>query len=196
MAAAYDHHSVDFKLNVLSYYQEGVRGHGAKALATRFDIKSPRSVRQWAVAYDGTRASLEKKTHPNRKRKLSVEESTEHIRDFVVAANRAGRPVSYPEVRRNVIRRTGINVSASTVRRYGYKDHGLTSKRSSRHLQSEGTKQIHSTVPARRAENVAQIVFFGAQRARCIGMELLRHASDSNGFPWAGSSSWTNRGSI
>lgn len=141
MAATYDHHTPEFKQRVLAHYEPGVRGSGFAALAKRFDLSCPRLVRDWWNKYDGTKRSLAKATTPNRKRKLTAEESEKHIKKFVIKKNKAGESVDYGAVQREVKRGTGKDVHVRTLRRYGQEDHGLSFKKTTRKLHAEGTNQ-------------------------------------------------------
>lgn len=126
-----------FKAHVLSFYKRGARGCGARAIASRFGLPDAKLVQRWARERDERGGSLERKVGSGRKRKLTDEESTEHIKDFVVKKNKAGISVSYKEVAEEVKSKTGKDVSARTVRRLGREDHKLTDKFTTRKLAIE-----------------------------------------------------------
>ena len=137
MATQYDRHSADFKEHVLLEYHANTRGSGYAALAKRFRLADPKIIRYWMKKYDGTTESLEKKTKPNRKRKLTEEESEKHVHQFVIKRNRAHKHVDYDDVQEEVKKRTGKEVAVRTLRRYGYEDYGITEKQTTRKLVSE-----------------------------------------------------------
>lgn len=138
MTTNYRDHTVDFKLRVISEYQPGVRGHGFAAVAERFGVEHKSVVRKWVSQYNGTKESLTKQTRPNNKRKMTLEESEEHINKFVAKKNKAGEAVDYGMVKKEVKEQLDKDVSLRTLQRYGHEDHGLTYKRTTRQLIAEG----------------------------------------------------------
>lgn len=138
MAAVNEHYDAPFKQRVLEEYKPGVRGCGFEALAARFKVKNAQSISDWHRVWDGSVESLERKKGSGRKRKLTDKESKAHIKDFVDNANREGKVVTYADVHTEVKEKTGKDVSLSTVRRIGRKDHGLSFKSTTRKYDIEG----------------------------------------------------------
>jgi transposase-like protein len=134
----YDNFTAAEKHDILSHYIPGQKGSGLIAVAKQFGIKDHSTVRYWYKQWDGTPESLEKKTHSNRKRKLTEEESDKYVRDVIRKKNRQREAVSYPEVVGAVERGTGKRVQLRTIQRYGHDDYGFTSKQTSRKLEEEG----------------------------------------------------------
>jgi transposase len=142
MAAVHGPYDAPFKHRVLQYYKPGVRGHGARATASRFLLPDHSLVLQWAAQWDGTVESLERKVGSGRKRKLTHEESTTHIEEFVRKRNKAGISTSYKEVKAEVESKTGKTVSLRTVQRIGREDHNITNKFCTRKLAIESRIRI------------------------------------------------------
>jgi transposase-like protein len=134
----YDNFTAEEKHNILSHYIPGQKGSGSVAVAKQFGIKDHSIILYWYKQWDGTPESLEKKTHSNRKRKLTEEESNKYVRDVMVKKHRQRVAVSYPEVVEAVKRGTGKEVQLRTIQRYGHDDYGFTSKQTSRKLEEEG----------------------------------------------------------
>jgi transposase-like protein len=135
---ANDHHSSDFKQYVYKQYRAGDRSAGPTALARDFDLSDPSLVKSWLKKWDGTPQSFENKHPPGRKRKLTEEESKQHVLDFVRKKNRIGDHVDYNDVQKEVKKRTGKDVGISTLKRYGHQHHGITNKQTTRKLITEG----------------------------------------------------------
>lgn len=138
MSGGYEKYGIHEKREAVLMYEEGVRGHGAKAVAAYWHLSDPKLVKIWARQYDGTDESLEKKHAGGQKRKLTMEDSEEHVKKFIVDRNREGKAVSYADVKKEVKEQTGKDVALSTISRYGFKDHHITDKMTSRKLAIEG----------------------------------------------------------
>jgi hypothetical protein len=106
--------------NILTHYRAGERGAGFGALARRFDIQGgAKLVQRWHRRWDGTTASLEDESRSGRPRILSTAEVSRHVRAPILAANRAHRAISYPELLPRVQAATGKEPSLRTLQRYG-----------------------------------------------------------------------------
>jgi transposase-like protein len=139
MAAGYQRYSPEWKQSVLEECEPGTLHAGFAALARRHHISDRSLVQKWYKRWDGTKESLEKKTRPNRERKLTEEESAEHVLGVVEQCNREGRVAHYDAVQKKVKHATGKDVSLRTLRRYGKRDHRITEKQTTRKLAREGT---------------------------------------------------------
>ena len=139
MPGVYGQYNAWFKQKVLQQYKPGVLGCGAKAVAKRFDLPDHKLVLRWHAVWDGTKESLERKAGAGRKRKLTHEESTTHIKEFVIKRNKDGIPTSYKEVEEEVEAKTGKEISLRTVQRLGREEHNITSKMVTRKLAIEGS---------------------------------------------------------
>jgi transposase len=134
----YEQHTPEFKRKVVAEYQPGIRGRGAMALAKRFRIKHHSIIQKWVKESNSGNDSLEKKTHSNRKRKLSEKEIDQYVKQVVVKKNKERRHVDYKMVQEAVKRGTGKEIAMRTLRRYGRDVGGITGKQTSRKLDVEG----------------------------------------------------------
>lgn len=111
------------KHNILSLYRPRERGHGFDALARRFAVKGGgNTLRYWYSQWDGTTRSLQIKKRTGRPRLLTAAQVSRHVRAPILAANRAHRSISYPQLLPAVRAKTGKLVSIQTLRRYGRKE--------------------------------------------------------------------------
>ena len=131
-------YGVWLKRRVVESYQPGVRGAGARAVAKQFGLSSHQLVLNWAKQFDGSDESLTKKHAGGRKRKLTHEESREHVEEFIAKRYRIGKAVSYADVHNEVKDAPVSDASLRTILRYGLKDHNITDKTTSRRLEIEG----------------------------------------------------------
>src|SRR5438067_1092500 len=121
---------------MLQEYQPGVRGHGFKALAKKFNIQGGAGlIRSWFRKWDGTEKSLIKSSGDHSSI-LTEKEKKRYINDFITKASDV-EAVTYPEVLANVEKKTRKRPSIATVRRYG-KEFKITSKKRKIALESEG----------------------------------------------------------
>jgi transposase len=134
-----EHYDASFKQRVLQQYRAGRLGCGFKALANRFKVRSWNSIKEWHQVWDGTIESLQRKPGQGRKRILTHKESEKHIKRFVEEKNRVGKAVGYGDVIAEVKRRTGKEVSATTVKRIGRDECKLSEKKTARKLAIEGS---------------------------------------------------------
>jgi hypothetical protein len=139
MAAIHGHYDAGVKLRALAWYRPGIRGHGALATAKHFLLPNAQLVRRWARESEERGSSLERKPGSGRKRKLTDEESTTHVKDFIVKKNKAGLSTSYEQVKQEVEAKTGKEISLRTVQRLGRVDHNMTEKLTTRKLAIEGS---------------------------------------------------------
>lgn len=108
------------KHHILNQYQEGVRGCGFNALATRYAVGGGGTlIRSWYLRWDGTPESLQRKKGSGRKAPLTAAQIQRHIVTPVRAANRAHQAIHYPEIRRKIHTATGRCLPLRTVQRLG-----------------------------------------------------------------------------
>jgi hypothetical protein len=135
----YQEYSAHTKHNILREYKRGVHGCGFQALASKHHIQGGGSaVRYWYSQWDGTVASLDKRTTSHKRRKLNDNEVETHIRGYVQSMNEGGDQVIYKDVKENVEQETGQPIAYSTLARYGYKKAHISYKRTTRTLTTEG----------------------------------------------------------
>lgn len=171
MPGQYNQYTAWFKQHVLQCYQPGVRGHGAAAVAHKFELPSHSLVLRWAAKAREPGGSLEHKPGAGRKRKLSHDEAEEHVKDFIVDRNREGKAVSYDDVARELHKRGRVDVSVRTLRRYGRKDFNITDKLTTRKLAIEGRNSFFSP-PSHTHRDTQPVLMCGDDRNRGI---LGRH---------------------
>ena len=122
---------------ILCQYKKGVRGHGFKALATKYGVKGGHKlVSSWYSKWDGSESSLKKQSGGDRRSILTEKEKKKHVRDFIVKSSKK-EAVTYPDVKKNVESKTKKALGLTTVKDYG-KSFNITSKKRKRVLKSEG----------------------------------------------------------
>jgi hypothetical protein len=131
------------KHRILTHYRAGERGAGFKALARRFAVAGGATlVSQWHARWDGTPASLQEQQRSGRPRLLSAAEVSRHVRAPILAANRAHRAISYPQLLPQVQLKTGKQLSLRSLQRYGKEMAGATAKATKKRtaVESECTR--------------------------------------------------------
>jgi transposase len=137
MTAKYTSYSPSEMHEILKEYQPNVKGSGFKALATKFNVKGgAKLIRLWFRKWDGTENSLEKISGGDHRSILTEKEQKKHISKFIDKASDI-EAVTYPQVVKNVERKTKKKPSLRTVQRIG-KKFKFTSKKRKRVLESEG----------------------------------------------------------
>ena len=132
------HLSTSTKHHILLEYAPGVRGRGFKALAARHGIKGGASLlSEWHRRWDGTPQSLEEEARSGRPRALTSTQVRRHLAAPIRNANRAARAVSYPALLPQVQAATGVQVSLSTIKRYGREELQATAKRGKKRTAEE-----------------------------------------------------------
>lgn len=133
----YKIYSPDEKQKILQEHQPNVRGKGFKALATRFKIEGGhKAIRLWYKGWNGSVKSLRKLSGGDRRSIFTNKEKKVHIKKFIDKASQSD-PVSYPEVKDNVERKTGKVASLTTVKKIG-KQLNESSKKTKEALESQG----------------------------------------------------------
>ncbi len=119
------------KHHILLQLRSNPRECSFAELALRYGVKGGRKVvRDWWLRWDGTPASLERKSGSGRARVLSRADISRHVRAPILAANRAHRPIHYTSLLHSVRQKTGKQPSIQTLRRYG--------------KEQLGAKQLHT----------------------------------------------------
>lgn len=126
-----------FMHTVLQQYARGVRGYGFAALAKKNSIKGGgQLVSYWYKKWDGTESSLTKQSGGDVRSILTPKEKKKHIGEFVAKRSKV-EAATYPEVKKNVERKTKKAPSLRTVQRLG-KSLKITSKKRKRVPKSQG----------------------------------------------------------
>ena len=94
-------------------------------------------MQRWHARWDGTPASLKRKEGTGKAPLLSRAEISRHVRAPVLAANRAHRAISYPELLPEVQRKTGKQLSLRTLQRTGKEVLRARSKRTKKRTADE-----------------------------------------------------------
>ena len=131
------HLSAEAKHHILLEYHARSPTRSFAALAARHAVSGgARTVQRWHSRWNGTSRSLERKEGSGKERALSRAQISRHVRAPILAANRAHRPVHYPQLLDSVRERTGTQVSLRTLRRYG-QEMGATMKRGKKRTAEE-----------------------------------------------------------
>lgn len=130
--------SPEAKHHILLEYAPNDQTRSFAALARRHNIKGGRQVLQnWYSQWNGTVASLNRKLGSGKVRILSRAQVQQHVAKPILAANRAHRAISYPQLLPQVRDRTGKNISLRTLERYGKEDAGAKSKTTTKRIEAE-----------------------------------------------------------
>ncbi len=130
--------SPEVKHSILLEYRPHSPTHGLAALAARHGVAGGKSVLHgWLQRWDGTPASLQHKPVRGRPRKLNTAQVTRHVRTRIVAANRRGEAIHYPDLLPVVQQATGSDLSPRTLRRYGHDQLGASQKRGRKRTAEE-----------------------------------------------------------
>lgn len=126
------------KHTILTHYRAGDRSASFHALAQRFAVRAGASaIRKWYQQWDGTPQSLEAKQRSGRPRVLSRKEVQQHVRAPILRANKAHKAVHYSALLPSVRAKTGKEVSARTLRRYGKEELGAKQRRGKKRTADE-----------------------------------------------------------
>jgi hypothetical protein len=132
------HLSADAKHHILLEYAPHDTTRSFSALARRHAVKGGADVvRHWHDRWDGTPASLQRKTGTGKAPLLSRAQVSRHIRTPILAANRAHRAIHYTELLPRVQAATGTQVSMRTLRRYGKEELGARQKHTKKRTAAE-----------------------------------------------------------
>jgi len=135
--SSYTSYSTHEMHNILTEYKPGVRGSGLHALSKKYNVRGgPKLISEWFKKWDGTEASLRKQSGGDVRSILTPKEKDLHIRKFATRKSKV-EAVNYPEVKENVEKKTGKEISLRSVRRVG-KKMNLSSKKRKRVLKSQG----------------------------------------------------------
>ena len=138
------HLSAEAKHHILLEYAPRDTSRSFAALAHRHAIKGGADVvRHWHDRWDGTPASLKRKVGTGKAPLLSRAEVSRHVRAPILAANRAHRAISYPDLLPQVRRKTGKPIALRTLQQYGQEKLAARSKHTKKRTadESEHTQQ-------------------------------------------------------
>ena len=138
------HLSAEAKHHILLEYAPHDTTRSFVALARRHTISGgARTVQRWHERWDGTPASLKRKAGTGKAPLLSRAEVSRHVRAPILAANRAHRAISYPDLLSEVQRKTGKQIALRTLRDYGKQQLGASQRRTKKRSadESEHTQQ-------------------------------------------------------
>lgn len=126
------------KHSILLEYAPHSTSHSLAALAARHGVAGgKRVVLRWHQQWDGTPGSLQRKEGSGRPRALSRREVQQHVRTPILRANRSHKPVHYSKLLPGVRQRTGKELSARTLRRYGREELAATQRRGKKRTAEE-----------------------------------------------------------
>ncbi len=130
--------SPQFKHEILRQYVAGDRAHSFAALANRYNIRGGKTtVQYWHSHWDGTVSSLERKEGSGRRVLLTPQQVNKLIVKPIRRANRNHVAIDYPEVKDLVEQKTGLSISARSVRRYGREAGGIRSSTTNPRTEQE-----------------------------------------------------------
>lgn len=100
-------------------------------------------MRHWHDRWDSTPASFKRKQETGKAPLLSIAEVSRHVRAPILAANRAHRSISYPDLLPEVQRKTGKPIALPTLQQYGKEQLQVRSKHTKKRTaeESEHTQQ-------------------------------------------------------
>lgn len=132
------HFSAAAKHHILLEYSPRSSSHSFAALARRHAVRGgERSIRRWHQRWDGSPASLQRKEGSGKTPTLTAAEVSRHVRAPILAANRAHRAISYPDLLPEVQRKTGKLLSLRSLRRYGKEELGARHRRGKKRTADE-----------------------------------------------------------
>lgn len=132
------HLSAEAKHHILLEYAPRDTTRSFVALARRHAINGGADVvRHWHDRWDGTPVSLERKAGTGKAPLLSRAEVSRHVRAPILAANRAHRSISYPDLLPEVQRKTGKPVALRTLQQYGKEQLQARSKHTKKRTADE-----------------------------------------------------------
>ena len=113
------------KHEILLEYTPYSRTHSFSALARRHNVVGGKStVKKWFDRWNYTIASLKHKKVAGRPRILTPAEVKHNIQTPIMKANQAHKPIHYTNIKTEVERKTGKEISIQTIRRYGKEECG------------------------------------------------------------------------
>jgi transposase len=142
MSREWSHYPPTLKDDVVAYCASNDASHSYRAAALHFNIKGGHKlVRRWCNA-----APQEQKEETRgRKRKLTVQEVKEDIREWVIEQNKENQHVDYDIIRTHIKGSIGVDLSPSTVKRYTHDESNITWKEHTLVGPSDG-KLSHDTI--------------------------------------------------
>ena len=137
----------EFKSKVLSEYCAGQRGHTFQALANRYNITGGKGVVQrWYSSWDGSFSSLRRKKGSGRQFLLNRKQVNKLIVKPITRANQSHVAIHYPELKEGLEQEIDHSISIQTIRRYGRKQGGIKSVRTTAKTENECKFKIHCIV--------------------------------------------------
>jgi hypothetical protein len=132
------HLSAEAKHHILLEYAPRSATQSFAALAARHTISGgARTVQRWHERWDGTPVSLQRKEGTGKAPLLNRAEVSRHVRAPILAANRAHRTISYPQLLPEVRRKTGKQIALRTLRDYGKQQLGASQRRTKKRTADE-----------------------------------------------------------
>jgi len=132
------HLSADAKHRILLEYTPRSASHSFAALARRHGVKGGKgTIARWHERWESTAASLQDQARSGRPRALSRAQVSRHIRAPILAANRAHRAISYPDLLPGVREKTGKRVALRTLQRYGKEELGVKARHTKKRTADE-----------------------------------------------------------
>ena len=105
--------------NILLEYKPGVWGSGFLALSKKYQVQGgSKLISEWYKKWDGTESSLRKQSGGDVRSILTPKEKKLHIRNFVTKKSKVEAAI-YPEVKKNVEKKTGKDISLRSVQEIG-----------------------------------------------------------------------------
>jgi transposase len=139
MGKQYERYTPEFRQRVAEAYLNREDDVSARAVAERWKVGGGHKlVLRWARQYDGSLASLAKRTHPNRPQILSPHQQGRFIRDPILRRQAEKRAVNYKELATRIRSQTDLSFSDRTVRRYGQRNFNYHERRTKRQEPREG----------------------------------------------------------
>jgi transposase len=139
------------KHDILMIYESKDTHKSFESLAHQYNIKGGnRVIQRWYRQWDGTAASLERKSGSGRPKLLSSTEVEQCIHLPIRNKNRGHTPVHYPQIQDAIKQKTGKQISLRTIQHYGRTEVGVRQKRTVKRTADE-SKHMHGITTRSRS---------------------------------------------
>jgi transposase len=135
MSNGWTHYSSELKARAVEYCASADPTHSYRAAAREFNVRGGgQVVKQWCEEA----AQDEKEETRGRKRKLTMQQVQEHIREWTREQNRKPKHVDFDLITVHIKEAVGVDLSRSTVKRYAHDECKLTWKEHTLVAPSDG----------------------------------------------------------
>jgi transposase len=133
------------KHNILIHLQSRRSDQSPDDIAALHDVAGGRrTLNNWKRRWNGSAASLERKTGSGRHRLLSTTQVNNLIRTPIKNKNRSHTAVNYPQLLPSIQQKTGKGISLRSLQRYGKRDVGIRMQHTKKRTAAE-SESTHTT---------------------------------------------------